>query len=87
MNVLKQGSRGSEVREVQEKLKKLGFPIDADGIFGDKTYAAILTLQTIFGYDQDGIVGPATLKLIDQQAGYGWNVMAARKAFDKAAQA
>ena len=80
MAVLKQGSRGDEVRAMQDKLKQLGFSIDADGIFGDKTHAAIITLQTVFGYDIDGLVGPATLKLIDQQKGYGWNLTAARKA-------
>ena len=80
MSVLKQGSRGDEVRTMQDKLKKLGFSIDADGIFGDKTHAAIITLQTVFGYDIDGLAGPATLKLIEQQAGYGWNLVAARRA-------
>jgi peptidoglycan hydrolase-like protein with peptidoglycan-binding domain len=84
MAVLKQGSRGDEVRTMQEKLKQLGFSIDADGIFGDKTHAAIITLQTVFGYDTDGLAGPATLKLIEQQAGYGWNLAAARKAFGNA---
>lgn len=84
MAVLKQGSRGDEVRAMQEKLKQLGFSIDADGIFGDKTHAAIITMQTVFGYDVDGLAGPATLKLIEQQAGYGWNLVAARKAFSKA---
>ncbi|HEX6244904.1 MAG TPA: peptidoglycan-binding domain-containing protein, partial [Polyangiales bacterium] len=77
-------SRGDEVRAMQDKLKQLGFNIDADGIFGDKTHAAIITLQTVFGYDQDGLAGPATLKLIEQQAGYGWNLAAARKAFGNA---
>lgn len=84
MTILKQGSRGDEVRGVQEKLKQLGFSIDADGIFGDKTHATIVTLQTVFGYDVDGLVGPATLKLIEQQAGYGWNLAAARKAVGSA---
>jgi peptidoglycan hydrolase-like protein with peptidoglycan-binding domain len=80
MSLLKQGSRGDEVRTMQDKLKQLGFSIDADGMFGDQTHAAIITLQTVFGYDIDGIAGPATLKLIEQQAGYGWNLVAARKA-------
>ena len=84
MSVLKQGSRGEEVRTLQNKLTQLGFPIDADGIFGDKTHAAVITMQTIFGYDIDGMVGPATLKLLDQQLGYGWNLVAARTAYDKA---
>jgi peptidoglycan hydrolase-like protein with peptidoglycan-binding domain len=84
MSVLKQGSRGDEVRTVQSGLKKLGFAIEADGIFGEKTHAAIITLQTVFGYDGDGLVGPATLKLIEQQTGYGWNLLAARNAHDNA---
>jgi peptidoglycan hydrolase-like protein with peptidoglycan-binding domain len=85
MSILKQGSRGEEVRAVQDRLKKLGFAIDADGIFGEKTHAAIITLQTVFGYDVDGLVGPATIKLLDQQVGYGWSLAAARKAHDKPA--
>lgn len=78
MSILKQGSRGDEVRTVQDKLKQLGFAIESDGIFGDKTHAAVITLQTVFGYDIDGAVGPATQKLIEQQVGYGWNLTAAR---------
>lgn len=83
MTVLKQGSRGDEVHGLQEKLKQLGFAIDADGIFGEKTHAAVITMQTVFGYDIDGLVGPATLKLLEQQAGYGWHLEQARKAYRK----
>jgi len=85
MSILKKGSQGDDVRQLQTKLKSLGFPIESDGIFGERTYNAVITLQTVFGYDQDGLVGPATLKLVDQQAGYGWNLEAARKAFVKPA--
>lgn len=85
MAILKNGSRGDEVRTVQDKLKQLGFAIDSDGIFGPKTHAAVITLQTVFGYDIDGDIGPATQKLIDQQAGYGWNLEAARNARGKPA--
>jgi peptidoglycan hydrolase-like protein with peptidoglycan-binding domain len=85
MSVLKKGSQGDEVKQLQSKLKGLGFGIESDGIFGDRTHNAVITLQTVFGYDQDGMVGPATLKLVDQQAGYGWNLEAARKAFVKPA--
>jgi peptidoglycan hydrolase-like protein with peptidoglycan-binding domain len=80
MSILKQGSRGDEVRTVQDKLKKLGFAVEPDGIFGEKTQAAVITMQTIFGYDIDGAVGPATLKLLDQQLGYGWSLSTARTA-------
>jgi peptidoglycan hydrolase-like protein with peptidoglycan-binding domain len=83
MTILKRGSSGNEVRGLQDNLKKLGFAIDADGSFGERTHNSIITLQTIFGYDVDGMVGPATLKLVDQQLGYGWNLQAAQKAFVK----
>lgn len=83
MTILKQGSKGDEVRSLQQKLQKLGFAIDSDGIFGPKTHAAVITLQTVFGYDIDGDVGPATQKLLDQQLGYGWSLEAARNAHGK----
>jgi peptidoglycan hydrolase-like protein with peptidoglycan-binding domain len=83
MSVLKEGSRGDEVKKVQSTLKKLGFDVADDGIFGEKTKYAIVTMQTIFGYDVDAMVGPATQKLLEQQAGYGWNLQAAQKAFVK----
>ena len=83
MAILKNGSRGDEVRTLQDKLKQLGFAVQADGIFGPKTHAAIITLQTVFGYDIDGDVGPATEKLVEQQLEYGWNLEAARKAYVK----
>ena len=81
--VLKHGDHGSAVEELQESLNQLGFELEADGHFGDQTHNAIITVQTIFGYDVDGQAGPATKKLIATQAGYGWNLVAARKAFVK----
>ena len=83
MSVLKNGSKGDDVKAMQATLGKLGFPVAADGIFGEKTHAAVITMQTIFGYDADGMAGPATLKLLEQQAGYGWNLALAQKAFAK----
>ena len=80
MSVLKTGSKGDEVKTMQMTLGKLGFTVAPDGIFGEKTHAAIITMQTIFGYDIDGMAGPATLKLLEQQAGYGWNLTLTRKA-------
>ena len=83
MSVLKSGSQGDDVKAMQATLNKLGFTLATDGIFGDKTHKAIITMQTIFGYDADGAAGPATLKLLEQQAGYGWNLALAQKAFAK----
>jgi peptidoglycan hydrolase-like protein with peptidoglycan-binding domain len=85
MAILKQGTSGDEVKALQGKLKQLGFAIEADGKFGPKTHAAVITMQTVFGYDIDGDVGPATQKLVDQQVGYGWSLEAARNAHAKPA--
>lgn len=72
MTTLKNGSRGDEVKALQDKLVKLGFKIEADGIFGAKTEDAVEQLQHMFGYDTDGIVGSGTSSLIDAQIGHGW---------------
>src|SRR5690349_18090436 len=75
--LIKPGTQGEQVTALQNNLKKLGFEVNADGIFGPATRAAVEDLQALFGYDVDGVVGDATLKLIEQQAGLGFNVTAA----------
>lgn len=81
MSALQKGDKGHAVRALQENLQKLGFTLDVDGDFGTQTHNAIITIQTIFGYDVDGMAGPATHKLIESQVGYGWDLATARKAF------
>ena len=55
------GSRGDAVRRLQELLNKKGFDCGAaDGIFGSKTYAAVMAFQKANGLSADGIVGPLT---------------------------
>ena len=53
--VLKIGSRGKEVKELQEFLE-----IGADGIFGKGTETSVKKWQSSNGLSADGIVGPAT---------------------------
>jgi N-acetylmuramoyl-L-alanine amidase len=56
------GSRGDEVRQVQRKLKELGFFNGAvDGIYGVKTQSAVRNYQKSVGITADGIAGPKTL--------------------------
>ena len=76
MALIRNGSRGDDVKAIQSKLAQLGFKLEADGIFGKQTEEAVRHLQKLFGYTVDGIVGDGTTKLIDQQIGYGWNVNA-----------
>jgi hypothetical protein len=59
--ILRRGSRGPDVRKLQEQLKTAGFdPGAIDGIFGAKTDAAVRGFQSARGLAVDGIVGPKT---------------------------
>ncbi len=58
----KMGSRGSEVRQIQTKLKNWGYyKGNVDGIFGSKTRDAVIWFQRKNGLKVDGIAGPQTL--------------------------
>jgi hypothetical protein len=54
--ILKEGSKGSDVKELQKFLN-----ITADGIFGKGTKKAVKEFQSANNLVVDGIVGPATL--------------------------
>ena len=59
--MLRTGSRGDAVRKLQELLNALGYDCGSvDGIFGSKTYAAVLAFQKANGLAADGIVGSLT---------------------------
>ena len=63
--VLKKGAQGDTVRDVQRKLRSLGFlKGEADGDFGDATEAAVKRFQKQYGLTDDGVVGDATLKAL-----------------------
>ena len=68
----KYGSRGSEVTQIQQRLSQLGYaPGAADGIFGQKTLAAVKAFQRDRGLAVDGIVGPKTLAALGLSGGGG----------------
>lgn len=54
------GSTGSAVRELQEALNRHGYELDVDGIFGDKTRAAVRSYQQRNDLKLDGIAGDET---------------------------
>lgn len=67
--VLKQGSTGSSVKTMQQKLKNWGYYKGAvDGIFGAKTTAAVKLFQKRNGLTADGIVGAKTLAALGMKA-------------------
>ena len=58
----KYGSRGEEVRTIQEKLKRWGYYSgNVDGIYGSQTVSAVKRFQQKNGLQVDGIAGPKTL--------------------------
>ncbi|WP_326770892.1 GH25 family lysozyme (plasmid) [Streptomyces sp. NBC_01591] len=70
---VKQGSRGSAVRALQHQLNASGVRIDADGVFGPATTAAVRSFQNAKKLPADGIADPRTwsLLLTDKSGGSG----------------
>lgn len=65
MRILKRGTRGDDVRNMQNMLNSLGYAVGtADGIFGAKTETAVKAFQTAEGLKADGIAGPQTLEIL-----------------------
>lgn len=70
MPILKQGASGPDVKDLQQKLKGLGFdPNGVDGNFGPGTKAAVIAFQQSKGLQADGIVGPATMAALQAASG------------------
>ncbi|MGM0921577.1 MAG: L,D-transpeptidase family protein [Bacillota bacterium] len=62
---LKKGSRGSEVKQLQQLLTSKGFNTKGiDGIFGNNTDKAVRSFQKSKKLVVDGIVGPMTKKAL-----------------------
>lgn len=77
--MLRHGKKGEAVRSLQEMLKFLGYqevsgpvstptirPLKVDGVFGDRTEAAIIEFQEEQGLLADGIVGPETMTALQE---------------------
>lgn len=63
---LRLGSRGNQVKILQQELNKLGYNCGtADGIFGSKTLNAVRAFQSAKGLLVDGIVGSQTRALLN----------------------
>ena len=60
--VLKNGSKGDEVKELQNKLIQLGYLTGkADGVYGTKTAEAVAAFQKASKLTADGVAGEKTL--------------------------
>lgn len=72
-NTIEVGASGSDVREMQGRLKFIGFYTGAiDGEFGWRSYWALRNFQYEFGMKIDGILGPKT-KLMLYNATKNWS--------------
>lgn len=66
------GSSGSEVRQIQTKLKAWGYYTGSvDGIYGSKTVSAVKKFQQKNGLAVDGIAGAKTLSAMGIQSSSG----------------
>ena len=66
---LRNGSSGSKVKELQRRLKELGYYSNSiDGSFGGKTEDAVKAFQKRNGLTADGVVGDQTLKVLNSSS-------------------
>lgn len=69
--VLRQGASGSEVKEVQRRLKQWGYYTGSvDGVFGAGTKKAVIAFQKKNGLTADGVVGKATYRALGMNDSY-----------------
>lgn len=63
---------GDDVKNIQEALKQLGYDLSkygTDGLIGSETTAAIKAFQQAKGLSVDGVVGPDTVKALQDAVG------------------
>lgn len=62
--MLRMGSKGKAVREVQTLLVRAGANLKVDGDFGPSTRGAVRWFQETEGLKVDGVVGPETMRVL-----------------------
>lgn len=76
--VLRQGSTGGEVKEIQRRLKEWGYYSgQVDGIYGKATAEAVKYFQQKNGLNADGVAGMATYAALGMNDSY--NVLAGQE--------
>lgn len=79
---LKYGASGDEVKKLQTQLNNKGYTLTVDGVWGDKTDAAVRKYQKDSGLTVDGIVGDITWGSLLGQSTSGNNAAAADPKFE-----
>ena len=62
---------GDEVRDLQQNLSALGYPLVVDGIFGADTEKTVRAFQRDHELGADGVAGPSTLAAIGKALPFG----------------
>ena len=62
--MLRMGSKGPKVSELQALLTRAGYPVKVDGDYGPSTKAAVMAFQQANGIKVDGVVGPQTQRAL-----------------------
>lgn len=63
--MLRMGSKGAKVRELQALLVRAGYPVKVDGDFGPTTRDAVRAFQKASRVKVDGVAGPETLRRLE----------------------
>lgn len=63
--MLRLGSKGARVRELQHLLMRAGYALKVDGDFGPATHDAVREFQEFAGVEVDGVAGPQTMRQLD----------------------
>ncbi len=73
MTKLKKGSKGAEVKKLQEQLNKAGAKpkLKLDSGFGAKTETALKNFQKKNRLKDDGVAGPKTMAVLKKKVGGG----------------
>jgi putative chitinase len=66
--VLRRGSQGDAVGELQTLLRKAGFPLAIDQDFGAATELAVMGVQKDARLTADGVVDPPTWRAVEKRA-------------------
>jgi lipoprotein-anchoring transpeptidase ErfK/SrfK len=69
--MLRVGTRGADVRALQQRLTALKYyPGAVDGVFGSSVLEAVWAFQEVQGLHVDGVVGPATARALASPRAY-----------------
>ncbi len=62
--MMRVGSKGAKVRELQGLLVRAGYAVNVDGDYGAATERAVKSFQAKNNLDVDGVAGPQTMQLL-----------------------